>query len=423
MQHSPENGIWTRRALTATPLDAGGVAISFSSGRIASIEPCPRPPAGFLDAGDGIVTPGLVDIQVNGALAHGFQSHDRAHFDEIVDFHLRSGTTCMLPTLVTAHDDILCESLRVLAAYCAEQPAAALPGIHLEGPFLAPAKSGAHDPDALRLPDPALAARFLASAVHDGRSFLRMTTVAPELPGAQDLIAQFTRAAVVVAAGHSAARFADVQAGVRAGLRTITHAGNASDWPHRELNDLGFMGSEPGLVGALLAIPELAGSVIMDGFHFHPALLQPLLALKGPTHFFLTSDASSVAGCPPGDYEGGGLAARVDPRGFALSLRGGQWLAGSTITLADAVRRAVQLAGLSFNAAIYAASAAPAALIGLAGRKGSLQPGADADLLVWDDDMRVRVVLRGATAAPPPQHPDTNARAHKCAESTPDNPA
>jgi N-acetylglucosamine-6-phosphate deacetylase len=377
-------GLWSR-----------GVAFAFADGRIASVEHRTTPPPGFLDAGDGVVSPGLVDIQVNGALGHGFQAHDRAHFDEVVDFHLRRGTTCLLPTLVTAPADVLCDSLHTLAAYCAAQPAADLPGIHLEGPFLAPAKSGAHDPNALRPPDAALADRFLAAATLDGRSFLRMTTVAPELPGAAAVIEQFARAGVVVAAGHSAARFDEMQAAVRAGLRTITHAGNASDWPHRAVNDLGFMGSEPSLVGSLLAIPALAGSVIMDGFHFHPAMLRPLLTVKGPDHLFLTSDASSVAGCPPGDYDGGGLVARVDPRGFALSLRGGQMLAGSTIALADAVQRAVTLAGLSFAEAIHAASTAPAALLGLAGRKGSLQPGADADFIVWNDDLTVRAVVRG----------------------------
>lgn len=420
----PLPGIWTRRTVPAVAphADETGVALSFADGRIASIEPCARPPAGFLDAGDAVVSPGLVDIQVNGALGHGFQSHERAHFDEIVDFHLSRGTTCFLPTLVTAPADVLCESLHSLAAYCASQPPADLPGIHLEGPFLAPAKSGAHDPAALRLPEAALAARFLAAATHDDVSFLRMTTVAPELPGAVDLIAQFTRAGVVVAAGHSAARFEDVQTAMHAGLRTVTHAGNASDWPHRALNDMGFMGSEPGLVGALLALPKLAGSVIMDGFHVHPALLRPLLALKGPAHLFLTSDASSVAGCPPGDYDGGGLVARVDQRGFALSLRGGQMLAGSTITLSDAVRCAVQSAGLSFAEAIHSASAAPAALLGLAGRKGSLTPGADADLVLWNDDLTVRTVVRAATNQPPP-HRDTNVHAHRCAESTPGSSA
>ena len=391
----PLPGLWCRRTADTASDAAAGLAFAFVDGRIASIQPSSRPPAGFLDAGDGIVTPGLVDIQVNGALGHGFQSHDRPHFDAVVDFHLRRGTTCMLPTLVTAHADALCDSLRVLASYCADNPPASLPGIHLEGPFLAPAKSGAHDPAALQLPSVALAEHFLAAAALANHSLLRMTTIAPELADAPAVIALFARHGVVVAAGHSAARFEDVRTAVRAGLRTVTHAGNASDWPHRALNDLGFMGSEPGLIGSLLAIPELAGSVIMDGFHFHPALLRPLLTLKGPANLFLTSDASSVAGCPPGDYEGGGLSARVDPRGFALSLRGGQWLAGSTITLADAVRCAVRLAGLSFAEAVHAASAAPATLIGLAGRKGSLQPGADADLLIWDDDLHVQTVVRG----------------------------
>jgi len=371
-----------------------GVQLTFSAGRVSAwdaISPHLSGGGNVYNAGDAIVIPGLVDIQVNGALGWSFQSQHREHFDAIVAYHLSAGTTTFLPTLITAHETTLAESLAVLADYCTASPAATLPGIHLEGPFLSPEKAGAHDPAALRLPDEALLARFLAAA--NGQ--IRIVTLAPELPGTLELIRTLTSQAIVVSAGHSAATFAHMQAAVEAGLSFITHAGNASDWPHRAPRPEGFWGSEPGLVGSLLALPQLSGSVILDGFHFHPALVAPLVKLKAPHGLILTSDASTVAGCPPGEYSGGGLEATVHAAGYATSGRDGRWLAGSTITLLDGVRRAVTLAGLSLHTAVGLASAAPAHHLGLGERKGHLGVGADADCLVLNGDLSLRAVIVG----------------------------
>ncbi|MBX3053464.1 MAG: N-acetylglucosamine-6-phosphate deacetylase [Caldilineaceae bacterium] len=384
------------------------VQLTFAAGRVSAWDALsPRPPSpdgvlgtdgvfgGVLDAHDGIVIPGLVDVQVNGALGWSFQSQHRPHFDAIVAHHLAAGTTTFLPTLITADEDTLTQSLSVLAAYCAASQAtpgtATLPGIHLEGPFLSPEKAGAHDPAALRLPDRPLLERFLAAA--NGQ--IRIVTLAPELPGAPESIRRLAERGVLVSAGHSAATFAQMQAAADAGLTLITHAGNASDWPHRAPRPEGFWGSEPGLVGALLADQRLSGSVILDGFHFHPALVPPLAKLKAPHGLLLTSDASTVAGCPPGEYEGGGLLATVHPQGYATSGRDGRWLAGSTITLLDAVRRAVSLSGLSLHTAVGLASATPAHHLGLGQRKGHLGLGADADCLVLNEDLSLRAVIVG----------------------------
>ena len=373
---------------------AKGVQLTFTAGRVSAWDALsPRPPGGdgVFDVRDAIVVPGPVDVQVNGALGWSFQAH-RAHFDAIVAHHLAAGTTTFLPTLVTADETTLTESLAVLADYCADSPAATLPGIHLEGPFLSPEKAGAHDPAALRLPDLPLLERFLAGA----KGQIRIVTLAPELPGALELIRALAARGIAVSAGHSAATFAQMQAAADAGLRLITHAGNASDWPHRAPRPEGFWGSEPGLVGSLLADDRLSGSVILDGFHFHPALVAPLAKLKAPHGLLITSDAAPVAGCPPGEYNSGGLLATVHAGGYATSSRDGRWLAGSTITLLDAVRRAVSLAGLSLHTAVGLASATPAHHLGLSERKGHLGLGADADCLVLNEDLSLRaVVMRG----------------------------
>ena len=367
--------------------------ITLDDGRIATVAPQPTDITGpdTLDARDGIVIPGLIDWQVNGALGWSFQAHHRAHFDAIVDFHRQRGTTTLVPTLVTADEATLLDSLRTLAAYLPHAPAATLPGIHLEGPFLAAEKSGAHDPAALRAPDLPLTRRFL----HAAAGALTIVTLAPELPDAPAVIDYLSEQGVIVSAGHTAADFATMQRAVAAGLRAVTHAGNASDWPHRAPGPLGFMASEPGVVGTLLAVPELACGVIMDGFHFHPALLAPLVRLKGPDRVTLVSDASTVVGCAPGDYASGGLEVTIHAEGFATSGRGGGWLAGSIITLLEAVQRAVKLAGLPLAEAVHMATLGPARLLGMDGRKGAIAPGLDADLLVLNADLTLRHVIVG----------------------------
>ena len=370
-------------------------ALLIEEGQITAVQPLAedKPGAKVIDARDGLVIPGLVDLQVNGALNYSFQVADEAHFEEVLAYHLNAGTTTLLPTLVTASKETMIDSLAWLAGVLDVSLPITLPGMHLEGPFLAPQKSGAHDSHALRDPDVKLTERFLEAA--QGR--IAIFTLAPELPGAKAVIKHLVKAGVVVAAGHSAARYKDMRHAVDAGLSFVTHAGNASDWPHRAMGSLGFMSSEPGVVGSLMIEPALGGSIIMDGFHFHPALLKPLLTLKGAEKLALLSDASTVAGCLPGTYQSGGLIVEVHAEGYATSGRGGGWLAGSTITLLDAVQRAVKLAGVDLHTAVAMATRTPACYLNIEDRKGNLNVGADADLLVLDDDLALRKVVAGGT--------------------------
>lgn len=363
--------------------------IRFQDGKIATIESDAHPSGdNIIDASDAIVIPGLVDLQVNGALGWSFQAEHRAHFGETAEFHRARGTTTFLPTLVSAPEQVLLASLATLADLI-ESSTFHLPGIHLEGPFLAPERRGAHEESALRLPHLDFTRRLVQAA----RGHLKLVTLAPELPGALQVIDYLHTQGIRVAAGHTNATFDEMRRAVSAGLSMVTHTGNQSDWPHRAVGTLGFMASEPGSVGALLAIPELGGSVIMDGYHFHPALLQPLLRLKTPSQLFLVSDAATAAGCPPGDYDQGGLNLTVHPAGFATSRRGGNVLAGSMITLFDALRRAVELAGVSFPDAVAMASRAPARYLGIDPQAGQIAVGANAHLLIVERNLQLRQVI------------------------------
>lgn len=370
-------------------------ALVIEAGKVVSINPRPSG-SPDVDASDGCVIPGLIDLQVNGALGWSFQAEHEAHFPEILNYHLRAGTTTLLPTLITAPERVLLNSLAVLSHFMESmansaqgQPLPAVPGIHLEGPFLSAEKRGAHDETALRLPDLALARQFVEAANHT----IRILTLAPELPGAEEVIRFAAAQGVVVSAGHTAARYTDLTRAIKAGLSFATHIGNASDWPHRAMGDLNFLTSEPGLVGTLMAEGGLGGSVIMDGFHFHPALLSPLLRLKSPNRLLLISDASTATGCAPGDYESGGLLLTVHPEGFATSGRGGGWLAGSIITLLQGVQRAVNLAKVPLHEAVHMATLGPARLIGIDQHKGRLEPGCDADFLILNRDLSLRQVF------------------------------
>jgi len=373
--------------------------IHLVGGRIVSISPGWKDSGpGVLDARDGLVIPGLVDIQVNGGFGWSFQSEDRGHFAEIIAYALEHGTTTLLPTLVTALPEILIPSLTALAAFIKTEQPVTLPGIHLEGPFLSPKRSGAHDPAALQAPNVDLMQRFYDAA----QGSLKIVTLAPELPGALDLIRMLADRGVVVSAGHSAATYRQIQAAMSAGLSFMTHVGNASDWPQRAMDQRGFLGSEPGFVGSFLAIPELGGSIIADGFHLHPALIRPLASLKRYT-LVLVSDASTVTGLPPGIYSSGGLGAEIHPEGFATSTLGGGWLAGSIISLLDAVRCSVHSGGLTIEQAVILASRNPAYLIGLGGHKGEISLGADADLLVLNPDLTLRHVVAAGNLYTPAQ--------------------
>ncbi|HXJ23520.1 MAG TPA: N-acetylglucosamine-6-phosphate deacetylase [Polyangia bacterium] len=357
-------------------------AVVVDGGRIVEVRegtagdlPAPRLKA-------AIVSPGLVDLQCNGAF--GLEvGGDPAALAELARRLPSTGVTTFLPTVISAD---AAAYRAAAAAWGAARGAAgaAMPGLHLEGPLLAPTRVGAHDRRAVEAGDATLAAtldELLAAKA------VRLVTLAPERLGALDAIARLRAAGVAVSLGHTDATFAQAVAGVEAGASLGTHLYSAmSPFAHRA----------PGAVGALLTDDRVVTMLIADGVHAHPAALKLALRAKGAHRIALVTDAIAAAAAPPGRYRLAGIEVISD--GTSARLPQGT-LAGSTLTLDAAVRNMVRLAGATPAEALAMASAVPADAIGLTDR-GRLVAGQRADLVLWSTDLFVEAaILGGAVAA------------------------
>lgn len=353
------------RVLTPDGIVEGGVRIS--DGRVAAV-------GAELTTGESLsgalVVPGFVDIHVHGGGGHDM-SASAADMASAVRFHRGRGTTTSLVSLVTAPVDALCEQLS-WAADLAETGEIA--GAHLEGPFLSHVRCGAQNPDHLLEPDLAAFTRMVEAA----RGHLRVITIAPELPGALDLVDAAVAAGVVAAVGHTDASYEQAIAAFDHGATLATHLFNGMRPIHHR---------EPGPVLASLDA-GVPCETINDGIHLHPAVLREVLA-RGTDRLVLITDAIDATGVGDGEYVLGGQNVWV--RDGAARLENGS-LAGSSLTMDSAFARAISN-GVDVRQASAAASANPARVIGLEDR-GQLVPGAQADLLVLGDDHAVQRVMR-----------------------------
>jgi N-acetylglucosamine-6-phosphate deacetylase len=340
--------------------------------RIAEVSAGEPPPGAELL--DGWLLPGFVDIHVHGGGGASYTAGDAAQARAAAAFHLQYGTTTTLASLVTAPAAELLAVVRVLADLVDE---GVLAGLHLEGPFLAAARCGAHDPALLLEPSVDLLDELLRA----GRDTIRMVTVAPELPGGLELIKRLAGAGVVAAVGHSDAGYDDAREAFAAGATVATHLYNGMPPMHHR---------EPGVVGAALSHDGVVVELINDGVHLHPAVVAGTFAQVGSTRVALVTDAMSAAGVGDGEYVLGGQQVRVVD-GVARVV-GSASIAGSTLTMDTALRAAVA-AGVPMVDAVRAASDTPARAVGLA-EVGMIAPGKLADLVVLDDGLAVRRVMR-----------------------------
>jgi len=326
-------------------------------------------PDAVTDADGAWLTPGFVDIHVHGGAGASFDD-GAASIRTALDLHRRHGTTRLVVSLVTAPLDALATRVAAVAELMREEPG--ILGSHLEGPFLDPGHKGAHDPAFLRTAERRDVEALLVAA--DGT--LRQVTLAPERPGGLDAIRAFTGAGVAVAVGHTAADYDQALAAFDAGARILTHAFNGMEGIHHRA---------PGPVAAATRTPGVTLEVINDGVHVHPEVVRMAFS-AAPGRIALITDAMAAAGSSDGDYVLGSLA--VEVRDGVARLAGGGSIAGSTLTLDHALRRAVTEVGIPIEDAVRAVTETPAAAIGRADL-GRLAPGHPADAVLLDDDFQV----------------------------------
>ncbi|WP_311238949.1 MULTISPECIES: N-acetylglucosamine-6-phosphate deacetylase [unclassified Xanthomonas] len=324
-----------------------------------------------VELGGATLLPGFIDIQVNGGGGVLFNNaRDPQALAKIAAAHRRFGTTGMLPTLISDTAQVMAEAIDATRAAIAQGVPGVL-GIHLEGPYLSPARKGTHDAHKFRLPD----AHEIAvdTSLDNG---VTLITLAPERVPLDDIRAFVTGGAIVFA-GHTAANYEQARDGIAAGVSGFTHVYNAMSQ---------LAGREPNAVGAALEDPQVWCGVIVDGVHVHPASLRVVLAAKPRGKVLLVTDAMPMVGAdsPSFDLYGETITA-VD--GVVRNADGA--LAGSALDMATAVRNSVQWLGVDLAEAARMASTYPAQCIGLGDRLGRIAPGYQADLVLVDANVQV----------------------------------
>jgi N-acetylglucosamine-6-phosphate deacetylase len=336
------------------------------------------------------VVPGFVDVHIHGAGGRDVMEGSREALEIIAATVAARGTTSLVATTVTASEIETCDSVTGITRFIlegSEDPARELSaevlGIHFEGPFISPARRGVHPPEWIVSPSTEMLGRFLAVARGTGQ----ILTLAPELPGALDLISAARKAGLVVSLGHTDATYEQAQAAIEAGATHAAHVFNAMrPFSHRGT----------GVIGAVLTSPKVSAELIADGIHVDEPAMRMLLELKTPERVILVSDGISATGMPNGKYQLGKFAVNVSG-GVARNAEGK--LAGSTLTLDRALGNMVAL-GVPLTSAVRMVTANPARQIGLGTRKGILAAGADADLVLLDEKLEVAgVMTRGAGLA------------------------
>jgi N-acetylglucosamine-6-phosphate deacetylase len=330
--------------------------------------------ASVVDFGDAVLAPGYIDIHMHGGAGLDVMLAAQNELPRLGRFLTTHGVTGYFPTTVAAPLDQTCAALERLANAIEAATSAndggdsteAQPlGIHLEGPFLSHKRRGVHPPAYLAEPTVALFDRLWQAA----RGHVRMLTIAPEIPGAMEVIAEAARRGVLVSIGHSDAEMPTAQAAVKAGARHATHTFNAMrPLDHRD----------PGILGEVLGDDHISADIIVDGIHVSPPVVQLFMRAKRIDHAVLITDATSAAGMPEGKYKLGPI--EVEVKNGMCTTDGGK-LAGSVLTMDRAVRNVTEFSGCSLQDAVRAATLNPARVAGLTGH-GKLAAGAEANFVV-----------------------------------------
>lgn len=327
-----------------------------------------------IDAEGLLVLPGLVDIHSHGAAGEDFSDGNPEGFKKILQYEKRCGITSYCPTSMTFPKERLRQIFASIKGAQTEDGATVV-GINMEGPFLDPAKKGAHVEKWIAAPDVA----FVRELNQDADGLVRLVTVAPNMDGAEEFIKEMHEE-VCISLGHTAADYDCASRAMKLGAHHVTHLYNAMQpFGHRA----------PGLIGAAMDDPECMVELICDGYHIHPSAIRAAFRLFGPERVILISDSMRATGMENGTYELGGQEVTVKDRKAVLK---DGTLAGSATNLYGCMCKAIEF-GIPLEQAIMAATANPARSIGIFDRVGSIRIGKQADLLLVSENLELKRVI------------------------------
>lgn len=327
-----------------------------------------------IDAEGLLVLPGLVDIHSHGAAGEDFSDGNPEGFKKILQYEKRCGITSYCPTSMTFPKERLRQIFASIKGAQTEDGATVV-GINMEGPFLDPAKKGAHVEKWIAAPDVA----FVRELNQDADGLVRLVTVAPNMDGAEEFIKEMHEE-VCISLGHTAADYDCASRAMKLGAHHVTHLYNAMQpFGHRA----------PGLIGAAMDDPECMVELICDGYHIHPSAIRAAFRMFGPERVILISDSMRATGMENGTYELGGQEVTVKDRKAVLK---DGTLAGSATNLYGCMCKAVEF-GIPLEQAIMAATANPARSIGIFDRVGSIRIGKQADLLLVSENLELKRVI------------------------------
>lgn len=357
-------------------------SLTIDGQQIAAIGGDPTPTS--IDVGDMFLMPGFIDVHTHGGGTFNLHTTDPQEIGAFMRWAPSSGTTAFLIGVVGVPHALPEAQLRAaVQVIAAQESGTEAVGIHMEGPYMSVAKRGAHDPSWLRVPDATETERLLELT----QGYLRLITLAPELPNAEAMIRRLVEAGVTVSIGHTDSTYDQARTAIPWGITHATHCFNAM----RPL-----LHREPGPLGAIVEADQVRGELIADGIHVHPAAARMLLRALGPSRAIVVTDALSCAGVPDAEFEFAGQKARVID-GVARLEDG--TITGSVLTMDQALRNLVQVVGVPLHEAIGMLTINPAHSAGVANRKGLLQPGYDADLLLYNADLQLQATIcRGRLA-------------------------
>lgn len=354
-----------------------GQTVTVHEGKIAEVtggHTAAVPESIVIDAGGRLLTPGLIDIQINGGFGFDFTLNPESIW-QVGRQLVRHGVTCFLPTIITSPIEKIQQALSIWKAGKPQNYLGANPlGWHVEGPFLNPQKKGAHQAEYLLLPDRNIIVDW------SPENGVRLVTLAPELTGQEAMIKELTSRGVVVSLGHSNASVEQAEQAIAWGARAGTHLFNAMPELHHR---------QPGLTGAILANDAVYVGIIADGIHADTRMVKLAYRVKGSHRLILITDAMQALGMEPGIYK---LANKdVIVENASARLQDGT-LAGSILSLPNAIQNIIQYAGCSLPEAVAMTTQTPAQLLGLT-LKGSIAVDMDADLVLWDADFKTNMVI------------------------------